>query len=64
MEQNMGLNPGRRILTIILLSTIGLGASTPMVTLYPPADPVTKKYDEGKSCFNFKRGTAQGNHQK
>ncbi|HET8891120.1 MAG TPA: hypothetical protein VFQ41_19605 [Candidatus Angelobacter sp.] len=26
------------------------------VTLVPPMDPVTKKYDEGKSCFNFKLG--------
>jgi hypothetical protein len=26
------------------------------VTLRPPLDPVTKKYDEGKACFSFKLG--------
>lgn len=40
----------------LFLAATHLGASTPTVTLYPPTDPVTKKYDEGKSCFSFKRG--------
>lgn len=26
------------------------------MTLVPPVNPVTKNYDEGKSCFNFKLG--------
>src|SRR5215472_3849385 len=40
----------------VLLTAVLLSASTPNVTLYPPVDPVTNKYDEGKSCFSFKRG--------
>lgn len=43
----MRLNFGLRFLSIIILSTLCLSASIPTVTLYPPRDPVTKKYDEG-----------------
>ncbi len=50
------MNTVLRVAVIILLGAIGLLASTPTVTLSPPMDPVTKKYDEGKSCFSFKRG--------
>jgi hypothetical protein len=39
-----------------LIAVLAFGATTPTVTLYPPVDPVTKKYDEGKSLFSFKRG--------
>lgn len=45
-----------RILLVVLVAVIGLSAGMPTVTLYPPIDPVTKKYDEGKSHFSFKRG--------
>jgi hypothetical protein len=38
------------------IAVLAFGATTPTVTLYPPVDPVTKKYDEGKSLFSFKRG--------
>ncbi|HEV3041200.1 MAG TPA: hypothetical protein VHA33_25765 [Candidatus Angelobacter sp.] len=51
----MSLNSALRFLSIVILSAFCLSASTPTVTLYPPVDPVTKKYDEGKSCFSFKR---------
>ncbi len=45
------------ILMAIAVSTICASAfAQTFVTLAPPLDPVTKKYDEGKSCFNFKRG--------
>lgn len=53
---DMRVNPGLRVAIIILLGAISLLASTPTVTLYPPMDPASKKYDEGKSCFSFKRG--------
>src|SRR5215831_8889398 len=45
-----------RILAIILLSAMHAAAFTQTVTLRPPRDPVTKKYDEGKACFSFKSG--------
>lgn len=41
---------------IALFAALTLSASTPTVTLYPPLDPTTKKYDEGRSCFSFKLG--------
>ena len=43
-------------LFILLLSVVCLGSTTPTITLYPPHQPVTQKYDEGKACFSFKRG--------
>ncbi len=52
-----------RISLLRILSFVGLiaiftraSAQTVTVTLYPPTDPVTKKYDEGKACFSFKYG--------
>lgn len=45
-----------QILALTLFAAVSLKASTPTVTLYPPVDPITKKYSEGKSCFSFKRG--------
>lgn len=52
----MRMSVGLQVAIIILLGAVCLLASTPTVTLYPPMDSVTKKYDEGKSCFSFKRG--------
>jgi len=45
-----------RIFSAFVLSTVYAAAFAQTVTLVPPLDPVTKKYDEGKSCFNFKLG--------
>src|SRR5690242_11267489 len=45
-----------RVLCVLLTAAVCLSATTPTVTLYPPVDPITKKYDEGKSLFSFKRG--------
>lgn len=45
-----------RLLSIIVLGALCAGASAQTVTLYPPMDPVTKKYDEGKACYSFKHG--------
>lgn len=48
----------RSILAMVLL-TATLTASTPTVTLYRQVDPVTKRFDEGKGHFSFKRGLLQ-----
>jgi hypothetical protein len=45
-----------RILARILLCAVSTVAVAQSITLYPPRDPVTQKYDEGKSCFSFKYG--------
>ena len=45
-----------RPLASILLSAVSTVAFAQAITLYPPHDPVTKKYYEGKSCFSFKYG--------
>ena len=45
-----------RILVAIALSAAFAAALGQTVTLVPPVDPVTRKYDEGRSCFNFKLG--------
>jgi hypothetical protein len=43
-----------RLLPLLLFSVLTASAQT--LTLYPPLDPETKKYDEGKACFSFKYG--------
>jgi len=43
-------------LALAMLSSVALGQAVRTVTLAPPMNPVTKKYNEGKSCFNFKLG--------
>lgn len=45
-----------RILTAIILGTIYAATLAQTIMLVPPLDPNTKKYNEGKSCFNFKLG--------
>lgn len=45
-----------RILAVVAFSTICAAALTQTVTLVPPLDHATRKYDAGKSCFNFKLG--------
>jgi hypothetical protein len=44
------------VLLAVSLSTVCAAALAQTVTLSPPHDPTTKKYDEGKSCFSFKLG--------
>jgi hypothetical protein len=44
------------ILVVAIFSLSSLTAFAQTVTLKPPLDPVTKKYNEGHSCYNFKRG--------
>jgi hypothetical protein len=44
-----------RLLPIILLVAF-FPAIAQTVTLYPPMDRDTKKYNEGKACFSFKYG--------
>lgn len=43
-------------LAVLLLGGICVAVSPKAVTLVPPMDPGTKKYDEGPSFFNFKNG--------
>jgi hypothetical protein len=50
----MRLSP-LRLLPLVLVGTV-CAAAAQTVTLYPPMDSVTKKYDEGRSCFSFKYG--------
>jgi hypothetical protein len=38
------------------LAAVAATQSVQTVTLVPPKAPVTNKYNEGKSCFNFKLG--------
>src|SRR5262249_38258542 len=45
-----------RVLLAVSLSTVCAAALAQTVTLSPPRDPTTQKYDEGKSCFSFKLG--------
>jgi hypothetical protein len=44
------------IFVIILLESVLAASGLQSVTLYPPVNPETKQYDEGKSLFSFKRG--------
>src|SRR5260370_23058625 len=41
------------------LAALSTSLAAQTVTLVPPRDPVTGKYDEGKSCFSFKYGLAK-----
>jgi len=41
---------------LALATTCALAQPIQTVTLVPPMNPVTKKYNEGKSCFSFKLG--------
>ena len=43
-------------LLAIFSSALLVPASAQTVTLIPPEDPVTKKYNEGRSCYSFKHG--------
>ena len=47
---------GYRILVAVALGKAYSAALAQTITLVPPVNPVTKNYDEGKSCFNFKLG--------
>jgi len=42
-----------RILAFIVCAVCAT-ALAQTVTLVPPVDPDTKKYDDGRSCFNFR----------
>src|SRR5215471_16431095 len=44
------------ILFAVAGGALALAASAQTVTLTPPKDPVTKKYNEGRSCYSFKQG--------
>jgi len=48
--------PAKLVLSGILCSAFVLSAAAQTVTLIPPTDPVTKKYNEGRSCYSFKHG--------
>jgi len=45
-----------RVPAAVALTIVYASALAQIVSLVPPLDPATKKYDEGKSCFNFKLG--------
>jgi hypothetical protein len=45
-----------RILVVAALGIAYSAALAQTITLVPPLNPITQKYDEGKSCFNFKLG--------
>jgi hypothetical protein len=46
----------RALLIIAFLSAFCAVTPAQVVTMYAPMNPETKKYNEGKSCFNFKLG--------
>jgi hypothetical protein len=48
----------KRTARILVLIVCAVCANTvaQTVTLVPPVDPDTKKYDDGRSCFNFRLG--------
>jgi len=48
--------PAKLVLSGILCSAFVLSTAAQTVTLVPPTDPVTKKYNEGRSCYSFKHG--------
>jgi len=54
----MKISVSGSLLAFALSTVCGVALAQPVrtVTLVPPVNPVTKKYSEGKSCFNFKLG--------